>query len=261
MRRAAVWLLPATLLVAAPAAAHFAPPVGRDLWLDRVEVRDDGRGVRTLRAARRVRFERAGKGYVAVMAVDPARVEDSRGDHSPYVALVRTLAAPIAVELDAAGQMVRVREADAAWARLRGVIAGPSPDAARAAALRVHDATGAAERDAALAGPLLAVLGAGDADRAPGVRAVALPAGATGTGTLAGTERTARQGARTVLEIDASGTIDTAQGASEVTLFRRRTIDRGTGLSLETVEKRTSTASDGGVLRNEVTVTIKPAVS
>lgn len=261
MRVPALWLLPATLLVASPAFARFAPPVGRDLLLVRVEVRDDGEGPRTLRAVRRVRFERDGRGYLAVMAVDPARVDDSKGALSPYVALAHALVAPIAVELDAAGQMVRVRDADAAWARLRAVIAGPSPDAARAAALRVHDATGAAERDAALAGPLLAVLAAGDVDRAPGVREVSLSAGATGTGTLAGTERAARQGDRTVLEVDASGTVDTAKGASEVTLFRRRTIDRGTGLSLETVEKRTATATAGGVLRNEVTVTIKPAVS
>ncbi|MEH3048562.1 hypothetical protein [Sphingomonas adhaesiva] len=259
--RLALWLLPAAVLLTMPASARFAPPLGRDLALERVEVRDDGSGVRRLRVVRRVRFDRAGRGYVATMMVDPTRVEDSKGEQAGYVALVRALSTPIAVELDAGGHLLRVRDADGAWAKLRAVIAGPMPDAARGAALRLHDATGGAERDAALAGPLLAVLAGDEAERAPGVRAVTLPAAGSGNGWLSGTERTARQGDRIVLETDASGTVDTAHGAAEVTLFRRRAVDRRTGLASDTVEKRTSTAAAGGVLRNEVTVTLKPAVS
>lgn len=259
--RHAIWFLPAATVLAVPASAHFAPPLGRELVLERVEVRDDGSGVRRLRAVRRGRFDRAGRGYVATVAVDPARVEDSKGEQAGYVALVRTLAAPMAVELDDAGNLVRVRDADAAWARMRAVIAGPTPSPSRAAALRLHDATGDGERDVALAGPLLTALANEDADHSSGVRAVTLPAAGAGTGKLSGTERAARQGPRVVVEVDASGIVDTANGAAEVTLFRRRTIDRDTGLVAETVEKRTSTAAAGGVLRNEVTVTIKPAVS
>lgn len=260
MRRA-MGVLCAAMLMAVPASARFAPPLGRELALERVELRDDGAGVRRLRVVRRVRFDRAGRGFLATMTVDPTRVEDSKGEQAGYVALVRALAGPIAVELDRDGRMTRVREADAAWARLREVIAGPAPDAGRAAALRVHDATTGAERDAALAGPLLAVLADDVAARAPGVRAVTLPAGGTGSGTLTGTERTTRQGDRVVMETDASGTVDTAHGAAEVTLFRRRVVDRATGLARDTVEKRTSTAAAGGVLRSDVSITIRPAVS
>lgn len=259
--RVAFWLVPAVMSLGVPAWARFAPPLGRELALERVEVRDDGSGTRRLRVVRRLRFDRGGRGYVATMTVDPARVDDSKGEQAGYVALVRALAAPVAVELDGSGHMLRVRDAEAAWARLRTVIAGPTPEPSRAPALRLHDATAAAERDAALAGPLLAVLAGDDADRAPGVRAVTLPAAATGAGTLAGTERTARQGKRVVLETDASGTVDTAHGAAEVTLFRRRAVDRDSGLAHDTVEKRTSTAADGGVLRNEILVTLRPMVS
>lgn len=255
-------LLPlAALLAGGAAEVRFAPRVDTPYRLTRVEERDDGSGVRRFAIARTVIFRRDAAGYVARLSL--AEANDSKAD-SAYAALSRSLAGePVEVELDRGGRLLRVRALDAVWARLRDGIAAAAPDdRTRLALWRGHDAATTTQRVQVVAGALLAVLGAADAERRAGTRAVTLPAEGVGARTVAmtGSETVSVSGARVTIAIAARGTA----GPDAVSLTRRREVDRRTGLATAQQEERRSAVTVDGRERaatSHIAWTLQPMVS
>lgn len=251
MRRSA-WLAVVALLAAAPADARFAPAAGA-FRLERIEERDDGRQVRRFATTRIVTFARHGAGYTATMRIVPDSVAGDEG----YRAVQRAMAAvPVEVELDREGRLTGVRDRDGAWARLRAALAAIGP--ANAAALRLHDAVPAAQRDIILAEPLTAVIAAELTSRKAGERPVTLPyARHDGTsGRASGMETTEAIGNAIIVATEAAG----ADGQAVFALRRRVRLTLRSGLAQEVVEQRRS--RDGAAsLMKTVTLRLTPAVS
>lgn len=251
MRRS-VWLAGAAIIAAAPADARFAPAVGA-YRLERIEERDDGQRVRRFAMTRIVTFTRRGAGYVATMRIVPDSVAGDDG----YRSVQRAMAAmPVDIELDRAGRLTGVRDRDGAWARLRAALAAIGP--ANAAALRLHDAMPAAQRDAILAEPLTAVIAADLTSRRTGEREVTLPyARHDGSAGRASGVETVRAGCDAAV---VTTEVRSADGAATFALRRRLTLEPRTGLAREVVEERR--ARDGAAsLVKTITLRLTPVVS
>jgi hypothetical protein len=248
------------LLAGGVAEARFAPLLDTPYRLVRVQEHHDARdGMRRFRSERWIVFARREDGYLVRMTL--VGTQDTRAD-SDYAMLAAALnGGPIEVELDRAGRMLRVRDLDAIWARLRTAIGTAAMrDDLRLALWRVHDAATTGQRVQVVAGLLSTALGPDDAERRPGSRAVTLPSiGAVrSAATVRGTETVRVEGARVSMTITAAG----GEGATGLRLERRRTVDRRSGLMTEQHDdQRVGSDGEAGVERNVTTISLSPAVS
>lgn len=239
------WLLPVALL-AAPAAARFAPIPDATYRLSAVAERTDDKGTRRFATDYDIVFARDAGEWRVTMTLRPDSVADTRGTATFFSLQDGT---PLVVRLDRRGRLIAIEDRDARWARLRAAIdARAAGKPGHAALLAIHDSADDVAKARGLAGDVLDLCAGDDAERREGTRTTVLPA--TQGAPLPVTEITVRtHDAVVVTTRDAAGD-----------LVRTRTIDRHTGLVRESVERRRITAgsSTATTLR---TATLTPQVS
>jgi len=158
------------LLLAAPSAARdapgegpdlltvpFDPPLGQALAYTVVIVKNRSAGESRMELEQELTFERLGKGYLLRLAMLGATIDGTRIDLSDEAmreaipAPVRSFLMSVAIELDAAGEPLRLRDWDEMRAMLRNL---PGLAAERAGE---EDRERAREIAALVFGPLLSL--------------------------------------------------------------------------------------------------------
>lgn len=248
----------AALLCSGAAGARFAPVLGAPYRLVRTQ---EHRDARRFVSERQIVFVRKGDEYLARLTL--VGVQDNRAD-SNYAMLAAAMGdRPIEVELDRRGHLLKVRELDATWARLRAAIgAAATVDDLRLALWRVHDAATTAQRVQVVAGVLSIVLAPEEAERPAGSRAVTLPSmGAIQLAApMQGTETVRRDGGLMEVTVRAKA----EDGSTTIALSRHRMIDRRSGLVTEQRDEQTIGSGNAGerhLERDVTTITLTPPVS
>ncbi|MEH3123872.1 MAG: hypothetical protein PGN16_18215 [Sphingomonas phyllosphaerae] len=251
----------AVLLSSGVAEARFAPVLDAPYRLVRTQEHHSNLdGGRRFESERHIVFMRGGAGYLARITL--VGTSDSHAD-SKYAMLATAMGdRPVEVELDRRGHLLKVRDLDAIWARLRAAIgAAATRDDVRLTLWRVHDAATTAQRVQVVAGVLSTILAPEEAERSAGTRAVTLPS--VGAVPLAapmrGTETVRRDGRLIGVTVQAKAD----DGSTAVVLSRRRTIDRTSGLVTEQREEQTIGSRIGGeghLDRDITTIRLSPPV-
>lgn len=234
------------MLALAPAAeARFAPPEGRVIHQTLIEERQDPHGTQRYANQRDIVFERAGEGWRARVTIGAgdAPSADAAAMFASGIAGLR--GQPIVFNLDAAGMIVSIDDEAALWSRFCDALMamagkGVEPDSPRgrdiARLVEPLRAYPSAARRRALGSILSAVIAGPLADRAPGTRAVTVPARGLDGGehALPGTETV--QPGPDELVIDTSAAGDTAPYTSRtvhVSILTHQRIDTARGLIAE----------------------------
>ncbi|MGC6401542.1 hypothetical protein ACNI3Q_13295 [Sphingomonas sp. FW199] len=266
-------MLAAAILViaqaAAPAAAHrFSPPLDSD-WRYRIdETREqDGRTDR-YRLERTVRFKRAERGFTAVLTVTAVDGGIASGPGAMFEAgMSGFVGVPIQMHLDPAGRVTAVDDLDRHFDRwtdgivaigLRGVNADKRAPIAKALADRFAAMPTPARLDM-FASMLGAIIPTPDLPAAPVAETPIDQKSAAAD--LSGTRRAFRS-ADDWLVIDdrLTGQGRSPQGAFDLSVEHRRTIDPATGLIRSAVRVRRTASGDAAqVTTTRITVDPPPA--
>lgn len=263
----------AAILLAAQATT-FAPPLDQPLRAMTEASRTDAGVTRRFTNARRIVFQREGKGYRAEVTIESG-APVATGDDDPAAmfraGFTRIAGRSIVLHLDPAGRVTRVDDQAAVWAAVLDGIAGLAPtgtgDVERKRAGRIRAILAALtpmpfDRQratlASLIEPLVAADIAAAGERAP--QPVRLPtASPYGVTQLDGIRSVRRMKDKLDVAVTAEGAVampgpeGTAQGQMSLEAFRR--IDPQTGLVIESRETVRTRLPDGSTVSERTTIT------
>lgn len=253
-------LVLAALALVQPDAAHrFAPPLDMMLRYETWQDRDDAGAKEHFRLSRTIRFGREGAGYLAEVTTIAVDGGIASGAGAMFEAAMGALkGVTMRLHLDADGKVTAIDDQAALMARLRDAIvaaatAGKPEDERAALAQRLGGALTAMpeplQREM-LGSVLSSVIAdadtpAGASPAAPVTQRGSSPFG--GSADLAGTRRSwIDADGRLVIEETLSGTARSTRTADTagIATTQRRTVDRATGLVLDSRTTRTVTIGD-----------------